>query len=719
MPEKEFLFLNQLPSLSAISDQDLLPIEDRDYPTATRKITVGALRSAFQSGFPSLDDYPGAALDPPDWKVEGLVGQWRIVIKGFIENVEFYMLSMYDEGSDSYLAYDAVWEVRRTAADGVLTYTLDAPFSDPPQAHWASFKIQAVTTTHQGTLSSALSTWSDIYLPDDWEFGAQEKPVWITTGGYPNINVLDKEGGTKNYYITLRWYAPKTAGDVTLKDYVDYYILERVKADLDGNYPDPLLDSHWDNMTMPESVGGYPKSKIVEYNCNIPDKPGRFFKFRVRAVALNGDGSPWSAESEVELTADSTAPDAPTLAVTTGIATLLVTFAAPTQNTGETCYDCDYFGLEVSVAGGAWGSPIKVPCTTQSGETEYIYEVASGQMSSTHNFRAKAYDQDGNSSGYSSETGNYTPGKLTGSTQIVDLSVVHQQLALNSVITSKINALAITEGKIGGLAITEAKINTYAVTTNKVSANAVTSVKIAALQINTGHIIAQAITGGKIDALAIDTGHLKANAVTAGKIEAQTITADEISATAGLSGGQLHITSGVVFDADVIIQGILKARGGIKTSADSSRFEIGKYGSIDAIRGYTAGNETLNIVGNLITLYDSSHVLKLELGTGGVVAEGSGYFVGNVRTNDVFKVETNQVVGARQAAVGDAYAADAVSGITLDTGSDQVDRAGFNTKLASMITEINSVKNCLNALRFRFNALLDKVGTPGHGLTAD
>lgn len=700
---EEFKFLNELPSLSAISDQDLLLIEDTNYSTVTRKITVGSLRAAFQSGFPSLDDYPGAALDPPDWKVEGLVGQWRIVIEGFIEGVEFYMLSMYDEGSDSYLAYDAVWEVRRSSADGILTYTIDAPFSDPPQACWASFKIQAVTTTHQGTLSSALSAWSDIYLPSDWEWGDDEKPVWISAGGYPSINVLDKEGGTKNYYITMRWYAPKDANNKTLKDYVDYYKLQRLEADDDGNYPDPVPESAWKTLTMPKSVGGYPKSKIEEYNCNVPDRPGRFFKWRVRAVALNGDISPWSAESEVELTADTTAPDAPTLAVTTGIATLKITFDAPTQNTGETCYDADYFALEVSVAGGGWSSPIKVPCTTQIGETEYVYEVASGQMSSNHNFRAKAYDQDGNTSGYSSETGNYTPGKLTGNTQIVDLSVVTALLAENAVITSKITALNVTGPKI----------SSSAVETDKLAANAVTAVKIAALQINTGHLIADAVTAGKIAALAIDTGHLAANAVTAAKIEALTITANEISATAGLSGGQLHITSGVVFDSDCEIQGLLKATGGIKSASSGQRIEMGYFGSFARLDAIDGSNELrVRIEAAQIHVYDYLGVEKVLIQSSGIGISGSSGLDcgGYIKTGDHYKVGANQVVGARKAAIANPGA---LTGVQAVAGSDTINMASLNYLLNMMFTELGAWYTCFNNIRGTLKA------TGGHGLTAD
>jgi hypothetical protein len=70
------------------------------------------------------------------------------------------------------------------------------------------------------------------------------------------------------------------------------------------------------------------------------------------------------------------------------------------------------------------------------------------------------------------------------------------------------------------------------------------------------------------------------------------------------------------------------------------------------------------------------------------------------------KCQANQVIGARQTAEADAGA---VSAISLGTGSDQVDRATFNTNLTTLVTEINAIKTTLNNL-------LAKLRT--HGLIA-
>lgn len=79
-------------------------------------------------------------------------------------------------------------------------------------------------------------------------------------------------------------------------------------------------------------------------------------------------------------------------------------------------------------------------------------------------------------------------------------------------------------------------------------------------------------------------------------------------------------------------------------------------------------------------------------------------------TNDVefntVKCQGNQVLTARQSAVADASAASAIS---LGSGSDQVDRAAFNTALSTLVSEINGIKDQLNAL-------LNRART--HGLIA-
>lgn len=102
------------------------------------------------------------------------------------------------------------------------------------------------------------------------------------------------------------------------------------------------------------------------------------------------------------------------------------------------------------------------------------------------------------------------------------------------------------------------------------------------------------------------------------------------------------------------------------------------------------------------------------------------------------KVAGTQVVGPQQSHIADAAEhtesdeadASAVSAISLASGSDQVDRATFNTDLSTLVSEINALKDKhnttiakLNALaddytdlRSKFNTLLSQ--TESHGLNA-
>jgi len=56
----------------------------------------------------------------------------------------------------------------------------------------------------------------------------------------------------------------------------------------------------------------------------------------------------------------------------------------------------------------------------------------------------------------------------------------------------------------------------------------------------------------------------------------------------------------------------------------------------------------------------------------------------------------------QQAAISDASA---ISAMTLDTGADHVDRAGFNTKLGTLKTEIDAIKDTLNGVIHALEAL--------------
>ena len=92
-----------------------------------------------------------------------------------------------------------------------------------------------------------------------------------------------------------------------------------------------------------------------------------------------------------------------------------------------------------------------------------------------------------------------------------------------------------------------------------------------------------------------------------------------------------------------------------------------------------------------------------------VVAGSAGYWVacggrysksavtikGNVGTAGVFEVDGVQVVSAQQAYISPAVA---ISAISTSAGTDTIDKAAFDTALGTLVTEINAVKDVLNAL---------------------
>ena len=92
-----------------------------------------------------------------------------------------------------------------------------------------------------------------------------------------------------------------------------------------------------------------------------------------------------------------------------------------------------------------------------------------------------------------------------------------------------------------------------------------------------------------------------------------------------------------------------------------------------------------------------------------VVAGSSGYWVacggrysksaitvkGNVGTVGVFEVDGVQIVGTQQPYIAPAAA---VSAISTSAGTDTIDKAAFDTALGTLVTEINAIKDVLNAL---------------------
>ena len=111
-------------------------------------------------------------------------------------------------------------------------------------------------------------------------------------------------------------------------------------------------------------------------------------------------------------------------------------------------------------------------------------------------------------------------------------------------------------------------------------------------------------------------------------------------------------------------------------------------------------------VDGMIEINTATGEAALNVNGGAHIGGDSNPGDNNLAVDGVILCQSNQVITARQAAEGDAGA---VSAITLNAGTDLVDRAAFNTALSSMVTEMNGIKSTLNSL-------LAKLRT--HGLIA-
>ena len=91
---------------------------------------------------------------------------------------------------------------------------------------------------------------------------------------------------------------------------------------------------------------------------------------------------------------------------------------------------------------------------------------------------------------------------------------------------------------------------------------------------------------------------------------------------------------------------------------------------------------------------DSNGLYVLIKADNGIAVDSNGIYV-KLKASYGIDVDSDGLKLKQQAAVTDASAA---SSLTLDTGSDSVDRAGFNTKLATLVSEINAIKDTLNTV---------------------
>lgn len=122
--------------------------------------------------------------------------------------------------------------------------------------------------------------------------------------------------------------------------------------------------------------------------------------------------------------------------------------------------------------------------------------------------------------------------------KVAALAITEGKLAENSVATAKIIALAVTTAKIAAAAVTEEKLGNEAVAEAKIKALAVTAAKLAAEAVTEAKIANSAVTNAKIAAEAVGTTKLANLAVTAAKIANEAVGTTQL-ANLGVTAAKL------------------------------------------------------------------------------------------------------------------------------------------------------------------------------------
>ena len=184
----------------------------------------------------------------------------------------------------------------------------------------------------------------------------------------------------------------------------------------------------------------------------------------------------------------------------------------------------------------------------------------------------------------------------------------------NSISTSNIANLNVTEEKIGPSAVTEVKIGPLAVTEGKIGALAVTNAKIGASAVTEGKIGPLAVTEGKIGALAVTNAKIADGTIIEEKLAPAVQT--KLNTLAGgvpnNSIGSIHIINGSILGTDIC-----------DNTITSANIQDG------TISGTDIASETIkgsNIAKGTITSYniEDGTILGTDISDNTIVAEKLG-----------------------------------------------------------------------------------------------
>lgn len=608
--------LNELSFMSwPLNDNDLLVMEDVSDPLPLRKIRLCTVRSALVGGWPRLEDVPEGVVTPPTWSLKGIEGGWRIRIHNRISDAKWYFLHKWDHASEKYISVKAIPESRDPHEEGTpntpLIYDYFAPITDTLDRYYGKFKVQSVSHEYQGALSDAQECWTLYDLPSDW---LPDAPTLLTTGGYPLVSRSLLPDGGLGYTISLKIQAPADQ-----KNLLKEYVIDRVCDEGDSFEGKPTK-------TNTLVLKGSPRPKIVIWNdTDRSFVPGYQYRYTVYAKALNDNLGPVSNTQDKTLTDDTTAPDDPVFTVTTSPGNIEVVFD-PIEVGGNPDVGWAYIQLQYRIDEGDWTDVILDKTLS------HVFSVAEADYADEYEFQAKVFDYAGNvnAGGWQTDENTYTAGFVT-------------ELCFGTELGNKITQIGINQGNITTheTEITQNATDILLRATKTYVDGEVTTLE-SSISVNAGNILLRVQWDG-----------------------------DETSIQLSEDGTHIH-SDYIIIDGNVeitgaaVIQGILHADGGIKTSAGGNRIELGNYASVpDRLTCYLTGDKRITMAGHVLTFYDTLGASKLQMSSQGL-SGGTGCFLYTqsymkaldyIRTDDVFKVGANQVLGARRAHIADAVGA--------------------------------------------------------------
>ena len=534
--------------------------------------------------------------------------------------------------------------------------------SNPYQCEGRIFAFRLATVNRWGAEGDRSDVKTMGYSPLQKAKKILSAPTLASAGGYPQINRV-AVGPYQRFSIRLKIepYADE-------EDLVSHY--EVWQRDDEGS--GQVSWSHWQKLPdclIRQSEFGAPASGLIYYDTkDVQLKPGYYYQFKTRAVGRNNQPGTFSDSQTVQLTDDTTGPDQPTIVVTSLPLGLLINISEPAQG-GGTCPDFAYFKIEGKEAEGSW--EILDP---EYRSTVYIHDLANASMEESWQFRVTAYDHSGNASTVSATSSAKSPQKASGAAILVNAITTDH---CNFLVVGTSNVVGTINASSEGIRISAGKIQISG-SCEFASGYDPTS-KVAAL----GGIYNSAASGARVRIFPdANTGLL----VTDG-------TNDVFKClVGGTDVGDVIIgnTSGYYIKWDKS-EGTLNLKGYLKSG---SRIEVSQLDLPD-ISGYKIRLRNLTKGGNL--------TIRNDLGAATFAVnhlDDELIYCGldlDIATGKVIQIGGNQVVGSRQAALGDASNA-----------------TGDPTQWSECVT-----KTDFNAFVSKFNTLLDKLGTSGHGLTAD